>query len=343
MTSARASRHRPPTGSAGPTLTVREPGELLAAVAAQLGFHPDDSLVLVGTTGKLVELTLRVDLPPPRDTPVVCRAAADALTTGQPSGAVVLVVGGGPGPGAGGDPPRGDVAAGAAAELERLGVEVRTVLWAAGTTAGAAWACYPPCGCRGTVPDPAATPVAAAAVAAGRVVRPSRDALREDVRPPDPDRVRRRSALLDRRPAAAGAEVATHLAVLDDALAATERGTPDLDDETVLALAVALQYPPVRGAALQRCVGPRAHVAEQLWGALAREMPDPEAAEPAALLAVCALARGDGALANVAVDRALEAWPGHHFATTLAAAVAAGTSPEGIRDWLAAAAEDLGR
>jgi hypothetical protein len=131
--------------------------------------------------------------------------------------------------------------------------------------------------------------------------------------------------------------------VLESALAAAGAGRLDLDDATVLALAMALHCPEVRDHALLSCVGPRAHAAEQLWAALTRATPDPEAAEPAALLAVSALARGDGALANVAIGRALGAWPGHRFATTLAAALASGFGPEQVRHWLTDAAVDLVR
>jgi hypothetical protein len=82
---------------------------------------------------------------------------------------------------------------------------------------------------------------------------------------------------------------------------------------------------------VQRTGGPHAPAAEQLWAALCRETPDPEAAEPAALLAVSALLRGDGALANVALDRAEQAWPGHAFARLLRGAADAGLRPSRMR------------
>ena len=55
------------------------------------------------------------------------------------------------------------------------------------------------------------------------------------------------------------------------------------------ALARALQIPVVRDAAVAACTGSRPAAAEALWAALARGTPDPEAAEPAALLALMAL------------------------------------------------------
>ena len=50
-----------------------------------------------------------------------------------------------------------------------------------------------------------------------------------------------------------------------------------------------------------------------LPAALHDASPDPEAAEPATLLAACALLRGDGALAGIVLDRAQQAWPGHRL------------------------------
>ena len=105
----------------------------------------------------------------------------------------------------------------------------------------------------------------------------------------------------------------------------------------VVALALALADPLVRDAALVRCAAPGAESAEQLWAALTRETPDPEAAEPAALLAACALLRGDGALAGIALDRAEQAWPGHRLTGLLRAAWQAGMAPDQVRECLRSA------
>lgn len=121
------------------------------------------------------------------------------------------------------------------------------------------------------------------------------------------------------------------LALLDAAVVAAAEGRLVLDDQTVVDLALALVEPAVRDAALLRCAGPAAAAAEQLWAALVRETPDPEAAEPAVLLAVSALLRGDGALAHVAVARAERAWPGHRLAGVVRSVVAAGMRPDQVR------------
>jgi hypothetical protein len=74
-----------------------------------------------------------------------------------------------------------------------------------------------------------------------------------------------------------------------------------------------------------------------LWAALTRGTPDPEAAEPAALLALMALLHGDGALANVALQRAEAAWPGHSFTATLRGLAAIGVRPSELRSCLTGA------
>ncbi|WP_147201309.1 DUF4192 domain-containing protein [Pseudonocardia asaccharolytica] len=321
------------------TARVRDPGELVAVVPVLLGFHPGDSLVVIGIgdagddSGGRLGLTLRIDLPPPADTVPVCRAAAETMSASSPAGAVVIVLGGSAGAGV----PRPDIATAVTDELEAIGIGVHATIWARDTAAGAPWACYPPCGCSGELPDPAATVAAAAAVAAGQVVYADRAELERQVTPADAERLRRRDRLLNRvfdAAAVPGVSPASEQATLDAALVAAEAGRLELDDAGVVALAVALQVPEVRDRALVECVGRRAAAAEQLWAALTRELPDPEAADAATLLAVAALARGDGALANVALNRAQQAWPGHRLSAVLGEAVASGFGPVQVRRWL---------
>jgi hypothetical protein len=346
-----------------PLVRMRDPGELLAALPFLMGFHPRDSLVVVafgGASGRRVGLTQRVDLPPPEHAAAVCAALAGNLLHASPAGVGVLVVGGtasaGP-PGGAAAPPHADLVRSATAAIEGHGVPVRLRAWAASTDAGAAWACYDDCGCRGVLPDPGATTMAATAVAAGVLVHADRAELERLVAPGDPAVLRRRERLLTRAVdagcgpdtavyGAAGAEgpptdvlpqpgdVGSAVAVVEAALADAAAGRLRLDDGRVLALALALTDPLVRDDALVRCAAPGAESAEQLWAALTRETPDPEAAEPAALLAACALLRGDGALAGIALDRAEQAWPGHRLTGLLRAAWRAGMRPEQVRECL---------
>src|SRR5262249_26235297 len=110
-----------------------------------------------------------------------------------------------------------------------------------------------------------------------------------------------------------------------------------LDDETVVALARALQLPLVRDAAVAACTGSRPAAAEALWAALARGTPDPDAAAPAAPPALIGLLQGDGALANVALQGPEAEWPGHRFTAPLRGLVGVGIRPCDLRACLAGA------
>lgn len=348
--------------SDGPNLvssavTVSDPGELIAATPVLLGFAPRSSLVamaLGGASGARLGLTLRIDLPPPEHTTAAAECVVNGILLDEPLGVVILVVG------AGGDagPPAAELVEQVVAGFESRAVDVPLTLWAESTRSGSRWACYDACACTGIVPGADKTPLAVAALADGRVVYGDRTDLERLVAPADPDRIRRREAMLvaaidaavDGLAAGAvggansgdpGDGVVEGIAALDAALdagaAATgaAEGGPVLDDEQVLALTWALAVPTVRDVAIAACTGPRPAAAEALWTALVRETPDPEAAEPAALLALSALLRGDGALANVALERAESAWPGHGLTATLRDLARVGTRPSELRACLA--------
>lgn len=337
----------PGTAEDRPLIRLADPAALVAALPVLLGFRPRDSLVLAafgGASGRRLGLVLRVDLPAKRDVDAVAEMAAANLLRGSPTRAAVLVIGGA-GSGRARSVPRRAVAEAAVAALAAHGVDAPIVVWAARCQGGAQWRCYDPCGCSGLVPDPGATVAAAHAVAEGEVVFEDRAGLEALVVPVDEAVLGRREAMLVRMLEVADADRGTAVdavaasALVDAAIAGAAQATSTLDDEIVVRLAQALALPAVRDAALLRCAGPDAAAAEQLWATLARETPDPEAATPAALLAVSALLRGKGALANVALDRAEQAWPGHRLATLLRDALDAGLGPPQIRAWLADSAE----
>jgi hypothetical protein len=325
-----------------------------------------------GPGGRRVGLTLRVDLPPindpddPDDPDLVealCRSAAQAIARDAPNGAAVVVVGGAgpvavgggravggagpvggagagaePGPGVeapGFPPPRTDVAAAAVSALVEAGVGVHTVAWAAEIEAGAPWRCYPfqGCGCEGVLPDPTGTVLAATAASRGTVVYPSREELARVVEPvAEPPRAVQPRAVDDSGSTPGWPD--DPIQTLHRALDAAAAGRLVVDAELVRIMKDALRAPRFRDIALTTCVGPDAAAAEQLWAALARTCRGPAAADPAALLAVCALARGDGALANLALERAEQIRPRHRLTRDLRTALAAGWGPTEVRTWL---------
>ncbi len=325
---------------ADPPIRVQDAAELIAMVPALMGFHPRESLILIttgGPSGRRIGLTLRADLPPPAPRGPLVADAVGSVLLDDPAGVAVIILAA---PGGGSHPPYAELAYDLVDALAEVDVEAHTVVWAASTAAGAPWACYGTCGCSGRLPDPASTVYAAAVVADGQVIHADRADMERVVAPADPERIRRRERMLIARHDAAvqrSAPVAgmtDGLAAVDAAIAAVAAGELDLDDDTAAELAEALGDPRVRDAALLRNVEPSAAAAEQLWAVLCRELPDPEAAEPAALLAASALLRGHGALANVALDRAEQAWPGHRLTRLLRQVAVAGVRPGEFRTWL---------
>ncbi|HEY0509047.1 MAG TPA: DUF4192 family protein, partial [Blastococcus sp.] len=94
----------------------------------------------------------------------------------------------------------------------------------------------------------------------------------------------------------------------------------------------------VRDRALMLALGPDAAAVEQLWAECTRRAPAPLDAAPATLLAVSVWLRGDGAMADVALTRALASEPGYGLARLLAQALAAFLAPAELRSLLREAA-----
>jgi hypothetical protein len=69
---------------------------------------------------------------------------------------------------------------------------------------------------------------------------------------------------------------------------------------------------------------------ETLWRDVVRRLPDRYVAPAATLLALAAWRAGDGAVASIAVDRALAADPGYTLAELVLQALNAGISPSAM-------------
>lgn len=314
-----------------PRLRVRFPADLLAAVPYLIGFHPAESVVVVGVRGERLAVAVRGDLPPAADhmAEVVARQRVTAAT----------VIGYGPA-----DQVRPGVI-GVRDALLRHGIEIYDVLR---VTDGRYWsyACGNPqcCPSEGTPFDPVASPVAARFAYAGQEALPSRACLVERVAPVDgPARVSMRQATaraetrlhelvapgsgpaaVARLTLAAGAEAVT------GALARHAAGDRLTDDE-VAWLTVLLGCVDVRDLAWQRIDGSRCHLG--LWTDVVCRAEPRLVAPPASLLAFAAWRVGDGALAVVALDRALRADPGYALALLIEEALRQGIAPSAIASW----------
>lgn len=87
----------------------------------------------------------------------------------------------------------------------------------------------------------------------------------------------------------------------------------------------------VRDGLLATALSNYVRPAEALWAHLTRTLPSPERAEAATLLAYSAYVRGEGPLAGIALQTALDAVPYHHFSLLLEASLEIGLDPLSMR------------
>jgi hypothetical protein len=332
------------------TIQITSPADLLAAVPRLLGFHPEESLVLVTVAGFGRPLHARCDL---RADPDVLAAMATSLHLAVRRNGVrraVLV---------------------AYTDDHGLAAEVVTglvdVLAAAGATVedalradgGRYWslipcegACCPPDG----VPyDVMAHPLTAEGVLDGEVTLPSRQAIADSLRGPDTDALaevedavreararNERAAVHPLGPAAAPERARQDLRA--EGLWVRDRVRRFLADRRPLAtgelgrLLVALRAVELRDVAWSemRSANAAAHV--DLWRDLVRRSPQDLVAAPAALLAFAAWLNGEGALAWCALDRCCEVEPDYRMAALLTQALATATPPS---SWQPISSEEL--
>jgi len=340
----RGARH--PRGRPGITrVRLSSPADILAAVPHLLGFHPARSLVVIGAGGPRdrVRLGFRYDLPDPPDAAVTREMAGHAVTVlAERRVTTVIAVGYGQGRLV---TPLIDVFAEAA---RQGGLAVRELLR---VEDGRYWSylcrdvsCCP---AEGVPFDTGSHPVTAVMSAAGLGAYPDRAALERTIAPLTGERARARDQATQRACARAAALVETasrqgggsplRLAIGEGrravraAIARYRDGGTITDDDLAAWLVISLAHLPVRDDAWAR-MEPRhrdAHL--RLWTDLVRAAADAWVPAPAALLAFTAWQCGDGALAGVAIDRALASDPEYSMALLLREILEAGVPPSAAR------------
>lgn len=316
-----------------PALHVKSPLDLLGAVPFLLGYHPEDSVVMLAldpASGRDV-FTMRADLPPSAAQAGHLAASLTAIAVRERARAVILI---GYGPGSRVTPVMDRL-------RPRLPAEGTAVVDALRVEDGRFWSyvcdsadCCPP---QGRPYEAAATDVAAAAASAGMVALPSRGALARSIAPAV-GAVRRRMRLatgraerrLVRFTAARGGQELLTAEGDASVLAAYRRharSTRRLGDYEVAWLALMLTSLRVRDVAWAQIdvFGPP--VALRLWSDVVRRADPAYLAAPASLLAFAAWRAGDGGLANLAVDQALTADPEYSMARLMGEILAAGIAP----------------
>jgi hypothetical protein len=327
------------TVSAPPRMRLRSPEDVLAATPYFLGFHPSDSLVVLGLTGTSLKFHVRGDLPPIDASQKVLTEFGDQfgdLMQEHGIDAVVLV-------GYGTEPIVTPTVMAVQHAMSRRQIDVRDMLR---TSDGLYWSyvckdpvCCPP---EGTPFDVTNTVVAASATVAGCVAMPDRDTVVRSLDPPvglalvaiqqATERAACRLIPMFNQADGKNAVQAAGKQALTEALECY-RGPGRLSDDDLGWLCVLMQTGEFRDVAWrgadaadrdERAV----HV--RLWTDVVHRSDPDYVAHPAALLSFVLWRGGDGIRAAVAVERALDADPRHLSAQVMSEILQRGLPPSMI-------------
>ncbi|MFI0407965.1 DUF4192 domain-containing protein [Actinomadura sp. 3N508] len=304
-------------------LVIRSAQDAIAAVPYLLGFHPSRSLVVIGfESAASGTCAIRLDLPS-----LEAAERVAALLAGNGFRRSLLL-------GYGPDDEVRESAAAMRAALDSSGVPVAEAVRVADGRWWSLTCTENCCPAEGVPYDSSASVVAAQATFDGQVVLADRAELVRSVQPLDgPVRAAMREAteraetrLLSRPDDPEEPEES--VAFIHALLART--GAPPTDDE-VAWLGVLLTDLRFRDEAWIHIDedAPAADIA--FWRDIVRRVGEPYVPAPASLLAFAAYSAGDGGLANVAIERALDADPAYSMAVILREVINAGIPPSKLR------------
>jgi hypothetical protein len=332
----------PQTPQAGPAVRVESPTTLLTVIPHLLGFRPQASVVVIGMAPPRdrVKVTLRYDLPDPPDVVLTTEIAAHAVgVIGSQQLTAMMAVGYGA-------QALVDPVAGALRYAARkAGIALRDFLR---VDDGRYWsylcgdeACCPAAGASFDPDRDSATaalaltqpPVLADRAAVAARVAPLGGIAAESMRQATRRADRHVSQMLAKvrksgRLGAARQMIAAEGLNAVGAMIATYRGGGRYATDYQIAwITVALRDLRVRDDAWARMDPEQADAHRRLWIDVTRRAQPGYVAAPAALLAFVAWQSGDGALANVALDRALADEPRYSMALLLRQVITAGAPP----------------
>ncbi|QBS44937.1 DUF4192 domain-containing protein [Nocardia sp. CS682] len=333
---------------------IDDPGDLIAAIPAMLGFPPERSLLIVVLTDSACDppphsarvfAAMRFDLEPPPNlcgepAEIIAAAVAKVCTSAESTEVLAVVVDDRATAAKTG--PHAALVTGLVQYLADDGIGLEGAWAVAAIEPGSRWWSLLDPSSQGVVPDPQSSVVTAAMNAEGKSVYASRSELVALIQP-DHQAAERVARLLP----TAQAEVRRRAAVpqCDDnpgggtrwglervlaLIAAHDAGALPTDAESA-EFAAMVADDRVRDGLMSTALSNYARAAESLWTYLTRSLPVPERAEAAVLLAYSAYVHGDGVLAGIAVQTALDAAPYHRFAILLEGALEIGLDPYSMR------------
>lgn len=319
------------------TLRIKSPADLLALVPCILGFHPQDSLVLVVLAGEGGALHARIDLSADEDE--LGDGIASLLTAVRRAEArqVALIA-------------YSDEAWLAEEAVDRLdealfdaGVDVRAMIRADGHRWYSLDCDEDCCPVGGEPYDLSSHPITAQYVLDGRVTFGSRRELADSLIGNDTDDIEAVAAAADeamrrfqgaaRHPLGMDLPEGARQHLVAEGFWVRSRvrrflATQEpLDADEAGRMAVAIVNIEVRDVAWSEMTRANARTHIELWRDLVRRTPIDLVAAPAALLGFASWLAGDGALAWCAVERCQEAEPDYSLAALLTQALTAAVPP----------------
>jgi hypothetical protein len=320
-----------------PTLRIKSPADLLALVPSVLGFHPDESIVLVITAGESGTLHARLDLPRDEEEALeTVRVLLDAASRAQARQVALVAY-------CTEEEPAAALVDLLALELELSDVEVMCAVRADGRRWFSLDCRDTCCPADGRPYDVASHPITAQAVLEGKVTFANREALADSLVGTDldaleavaeaADEARRRNRAAARHPlgAASPEGARTHRVTEGYWVRARVRRylrtREPLDAHDAGRMVVAIADVEVRDVAWAEMTRTDAADHVELWRDVVRRTPLDLLAAPSALLAFAAWLAGDGALAWCAVERCHEAAPGYSMAGLVSQALVGAMHP----------------
>lgn len=304
------------------TIAVHDAAGLIAVIPPLLGFPPQESLVVLCLRGKRAGPVIRCDLPLPEHVaPLAQHLAETAIRHGDSVALYVYSA-------------HPDAPAILQAALEIVvahGLPAVDAIIVNGSVASFLPDQHGNTAAPIHVPlpaDPLVSTLQAATVMAGRTILPTRAALVASIAPPWASNLRRARrtmkgvrTLFDAPPAAAEA-----LEILDGALFETQQnGT--VGPLGAASLALVAQSKLVRDLMIARIFADRDSEWLPMLISAITQVPADESEDLCVVLGLTAYRDGDGALAQVAVDRCFQTEPEHRLAELLLDIMAAGLPP----------------
>jgi hypothetical protein len=307
------------------TLTARSPEDLMAVVPAVLGFHPEDSLVML-TFGGGGGFHARIDLPTePGQVPEACFALLQPALRQKVQKVIFIAYSA--------DAERATAVALAASDVFELeGFDVMEPLRSDGSSWHFVCSCDDPDHVGPHPYDVSAHPFTAEAVLEGRVTHATRDELARTLRPDGEATCRIEAALAAPPPRRDRAREQRRMEKL---VRRHIRERTEPSDADVVWLALACTDVLVRDVALFLADRESARDHADFWRSVLRRTPERWLPGPAAMLGFCAWLAGDGALAWCAVDRCREVDPDYSLADCVAELLTRAVPPRtwGTQTW----------